>query len=61
MPSDTKRRKLTKRLPTSEPSPDDYQMVIEWSPEDRCYLATLPAWQNAQTHGHSVAQAAKAG
>jgi antitoxin HicB len=30
---------------------DDYQVVVQWDPEDGCYIATLPAWQNAQTHG----------
>jgi len=26
-------------------------MVLLWSGEDRCYVVTLPAWQNARTHG----------
>lgn len=26
-------------------------MVLAWSEPDKCYLVTLPAWQNARTHG----------
>ena len=43
------------------PTPDDYQMVIEWSEEDGCYITTLPAWQNARTHGKTLAKAAQRG
>jgi predicted RNase H-like HicB family nuclease len=28
-------------------------MVVQWSGEDRCYIVTLPAWQNARTHGQT--------
>jgi antitoxin HicB len=28
-------------------------MVLQWSGEDRCYIVTLPAWQNARTHGRT--------
>jgi antitoxin HicB len=36
-------------------------MVIEWSAEDECYVTTLPAWQNARTHGATLAKAAQRG
>jgi antitoxin HicB len=62
MRSGTKKRKSNKPLLTSAgPSPDDYQMVIEWSEDDACYVTTLPAWQNAQTHGTTLAKAAQRG
>jgi antitoxin HicB len=53
MRNDTKKSKSKKRsrLSAVGPSTDDYQIVLHWSPEDNCYLATLPAWQNARTHG----------
>ena len=55
MRSGTRKRKSSKRLPTSAgASPDDYQMVIEWSEDDACYVTTLPAWQNVQTHGATL-------
>lgn len=41
------------------PSPDDYQMVLLWSKEDECYVVTLPAWQNARTHGRTLAEATR--
>jgi predicted RNase H-like HicB family nuclease len=43
----------------SGPSPEDYQVVIQWSRDDECYVATLPAWQSAQTHGRSLEEAAR--
>ena len=62
MRSGTKKRRSSKPLLTSQgPSPDDYQMVIEWSEDDACYVTTLPAWQNAQTHGATLAKAAQRG
>jgi antitoxin HicB len=30
---------------------------MHWSEVDQCYIATLPAWQNAQTHGATPAEA----
>lgn len=61
MRSGIKKRKSSKRSVKSRPSPDDYQMVIEWSAEDHCYVTTLPAWQNARTHGATLAKAAQRG
>lgn len=29
-------------------------MVLLWSKEDGCYIVTLPAWQNARTHGATL-------
>ncbi|HEX2881374.1 MAG TPA: type II toxin-antitoxin system HicB family antitoxin [Polyangiaceae bacterium] len=50
-----------KRSRTSprKPSPDDYQIVVRWFEDDGCYVATLPAWQNAQTHGSTPETAIK--
>lgn len=36
-------------------------MVLLWSEEDSCYVVTLPAWQNSQTHGDTPEQAIKNG
>jgi antitoxin HicB len=36
-------------------------MVIEWSEEDGCFVTTLPAWQNAKTHGATVGRSAERG
>ena len=33
--------------------------MLQWSDEDDCYIATLPAWQNARTHGRSLEEASK--
>lgn len=61
MPSDIRKRRSTKRsrLPRVSVSPDDYQIVLLWSDEDECYVATLPAWQNASTHGSTLEEAAR--
>lgn len=45
----------------SVPSPDDYQMVVLWSEQDRCYVVTIPAWQNARTHGETLEDAVRNG
>lgn len=44
---------------SGQPKPEDYQIVLEWSDEDACYIATLPAWQNVRTHGSTIAAATK--
>jgi antitoxin HicB len=36
-------------------------MVLLWSEEDQCYVVTLPAWQNAQTHGATLEEATRNG
>jgi predicted RNase H-like HicB family nuclease len=36
-------------------------MVVLWSKDDECYVVTLPAWQNARTHGRTLAEATKNG
>jgi predicted HicB family RNase H-like nuclease len=33
--------------------------VVQWSDEDRCFIATLPAWRNVRTHGRTLAQVTK--
>ena len=57
----TKKARSKKRSTPSgaRPRPDDYQIVLLWSPEDECYVATLPAWQNARTHGATLEEAVK--
>lgn len=61
MRRNTKKRRSPKQSPRSRTnsSPDDYQIVVLWSDEDECYVATLPAWQNARTHGKTLAQATR--
>ena len=36
-------------------------MVLLWSEEDGCYVVTLPAWQNARTHGATLEEATRNG
>ena len=36
-------------------------MVLQWSADDACYVVTLPAWQNARTHGSTPEEAARRG
>jgi antitoxin HicB len=36
-------------------------MVLQWSREDECYVVTLPAWQNAHTHGATPEDAVRQG
>ena len=61
MRSATRKTKSKKRSRRSvhRPSPDDYQIVILWSDEDQCYVVTLPAWQNARTHGATLEEAVR--
>ena len=30
---------------------------MHWSEPDQCYVVTLPAWQNVQTHGATLEEA----
>jgi antitoxin HicB len=53
-----KSRKSSRRS-SENPNPADYQIVLHFSKEDRCYVATLPAWQNARTHGSTLAEATR--
>jgi antitoxin HicB len=41
------------------PRPSDYQVVVQWSDEDACYVVTIPAWQNARTHGATIEEAVR--
>jgi antitoxin HicB len=40
-------------------NPIKYSVLIQWSEEDQCYIATLPEW-GQHTHGKSYAEAAQA-
>ncbi len=55
----TKRAKSTKRSAKSDADPSDYQIVMQWSDEDQCYVVTIPAWQNVRTHGATLEEAAR--
>jgi antitoxin HicB len=61
MPRNTRktRSRRPSRRSAARPSPTDYQIVIHWSEEDRCYIVTIPAWQNARTHGATLEAAAR--
>jgi antitoxin HicB len=63
MPRNTKKSKskTPSRASSGRPSPDDYQMVLLWSEDDQCYVVTLPAWQNARTHGATLNEAERNG
>jgi antitoxin HicB len=32
---------------------------VQWSDEDACYVVTIPAWQNARTHGTTIEEAVR--
>ena len=59
MQKNTKSKASTKpsRSPKANRSPEDYQVVLHWTDDDACYIATMPAWQNARTHGNSLEEA----
>jgi len=61
MQRNTRRTRSTKPSPRSAARPglNDYQLVLQWSDEDQCYIATIPAWQNARTHGATLEEAAR--
>ena len=47
-------------LPSKRPPrPEDYQVVLQWSDEDACYIATIPAWQNVKTHASTLEEASR--
>ena len=35
----------------------NYSIVIQWSQKDDCFVASLPEWDNQNTHGESYEQA----
>jgi predicted HicB family RNase H-like nuclease len=39
--------------------PEDYQVVLEWTDEDSCFIATIPAWNNVRTHGKTAPEASR--
>jgi antitoxin HicB len=61
MQKNTKSRSSKKpsRMRREAARPEDYQVVLEWSEEDHCYVATIPAWQNAKTHGATLEQVSR--
>lgn len=60
MPGSTRKPRSRKPSPRrAGPNPDNYQIVLLWSEEDQCYVATLPAWQNARTHGATLEEATR--
>lgn len=36
-----------------------YSVVIQWSEEDKAYVATLPEWGGCHTHGSTYEEAAQ--
>jgi antitoxin HicB len=36
-------------------------MVIQWSDEDRCFIVTLPEFEDVKTHGDTYEQAVRMG
>jgi len=38
-----------------------YSMVVQWCPQDKCYVTTLPEFDNAHTHGETHSQAVEMG
>ena len=36
---------------------ENYSIVIQWSQKDNCFVASLPEWENQNTHGESYEQA----
>ena len=34
----------------------NYSIVIQWSKKDNCFVASLPEWDNYNTHGESYEQ-----
>lgn len=60
MPSRT--RKKTSKAQSKKPASElarEYEVVVQWSDEDRAFLATLPDWGNTRTHGNNEAEAMK--
>jgi antitoxin HicB len=64
MQKSTKKPSSKKPLPKSNGdelrlrvAPQDYQVVLEWSEEDGCHIATIPAWNNVRTHGKNAVEA----
>ena len=46
----------------SEVQPPRYTVIIQWSDEDKCYVASLPEWKPhayASAHGETYEEAAK--
>lgn len=41
-------------------NPPLHSVLIQWSPEDQCYVVTLPEWgPGAHTHGKTYVEAAQ--
>lgn len=35
---------------------NNYSIIIQWSQKDNCFVASLPEWDNYNTHGESYEQ-----
>lgn len=57
MQNHTKSKKQKKRLEKSTHQPSEYQIVINWSEEDQCFLASAPAFKGCTTHGKTQIEA----
>lgn len=40
---------------------DHYSMILEWDPNDRIYVVTVPELPGCQTHGSTLEEAVKQG
>jgi predicted RNase H-like HicB family nuclease len=58
-PSPKPKERKTKASTNAASGLGDYQIVLEWSEADHCYLATIPAWNNVRTHGASIEEASR--
>lgn len=38
-----------------------YSMIIQWAPEDRIYIVTVPELPGCRTHGHTYEEALQQG
>lgn len=38
-----------------------YSMIIEWDPDDKIYVVTVPELEGCMTHGHTYQEAVRQG
>ncbi len=44
-----------------EPSYEHYSLILEWDPDDRIYVVTVPELPGCQTHGKTLEEAVRQG
>lgn len=55
--NDSSKKHSKKPLAKPKASARDYQVVVRWSAEDDCFIASLPALDGCVTHGSSEEEA----